>query len=275
MSVMRAFCQSPVRLLAALFCLLATSVMAQPGPGGGPRFEPDPRVEARTYTFEPTGEELPYWVFVSSQADTSQPTPLVVMLHGLGVPGGFMMQNKVIELAEAAGYIVVAPQGYNTGGWYGSPVIRMGGPNAAGNANDNLAEYSEADVMNVIAMVRKEFNIDDERMFLAGHSMGGAGTLFLGQKYADMWAAIVAIAPASMMMQPDIMDSAGDALPIMIIHAASDELITLENSLKWKNHLEASGADFQYVEMAGETHGSVIFNAMATTYGFFASKTRD
>src|SRR5690606_28400625 len=115
MSVMRAFCQSPVRLLAALFCLLATSVMAQPGPGGGPRFEPDPRVEARTYTFEATGEELPYWVFVSSQADTSQPTPLVVMLHGLGVPGGFMMQNKVIELAEAAGYIVVAPQGYNTG----------------------------------------------------------------------------------------------------------------------------------------------------------------
>ena len=41
-----------------------------------------------------------------------------------------------------------------------------------------------------IAIVRKEFNIDDKRMYIMGHSMGGAGALFLGSKYANMFAAV-------------------------------------------------------------------------------------
>ena len=76
------------------------------------------------------------------------------------------------------------------------------------------------------------------------------------------------------MLQPEIMDTAGDALPIMYIHAGEDELIPLENSLRWKNYLESSGSDFHYVEMAGEGHGSVIFNAMPLVYGFFDSAVR-
>ena len=52
----------------------------------------------------------------------------------------------------------------------------------------NLAELSEKDVMNVLAIVRKEFNVDDKRTYLMGHSMGGAGALFLGPKYVDQWA---------------------------------------------------------------------------------------
>jgi len=31
--------------------------------------------------------------------------------------------------------------------------------------------------MNVIAMVRKEFNVDDARTYIMGHSMGGAGAI--------------------------------------------------------------------------------------------------
>src|SRR4029078_13575046 len=64
----------------------------------------------------------------------------------------------------------------------------------------NLAELSEKDVMNVLAMMRKEVNVDDSRTYLIGHSMGGAGTYFLGSKYAKEWAAIAPIAPASFLM---------------------------------------------------------------------------
>ena len=59
-----------------------------------------------------------------------------------------------------------------------------------------LAVLSEKDVMNVIAMIRDVYTVDPERSYLMGHSMGGAGTLFLGQKYAGDWAAVAAIAPA-------------------------------------------------------------------------------
>lgn len=40
-----------------------------------------------------------------------------------------------------------------------------------------------------MTMIRDEFTIDDDRTYLMGHSMGGAGALFLGQRYADEWAA--------------------------------------------------------------------------------------
>ena len=44
--------------------------------------------------------------------------------------------------------------------------------------------------MNVLDLVRKEYTIDPNRIYLMGHSMGGFGTWWLGQKYAGTWAAI-------------------------------------------------------------------------------------
>jgi predicted peptidase len=56
-----------------------------------------------------------------------------------------------------------------------------------------LTELSEKDVMTVSAMMRKEFNIDDARIYLMGHSMGGAGALFWGSKYTPNWAVMHAV----------------------------------------------------------------------------------
>ena len=61
---------------------------------------------------------------------------------------------------------------------------------AAGNDPPNLRELSEKDVLNILAMARTEFRVDERRSYLMGHSMGGAGSLYLGSKYASNWAAI-------------------------------------------------------------------------------------
>ena len=53
-----------------------------------------------------------------------------------------------------------------------------------------VAELSEKDAMNVLEMMRKEFNVDDRRIYLMGHSLGGGGSLHMGEKYADKWAAV-------------------------------------------------------------------------------------
>ena len=55
---------------------------------------------------------------------------------------------------------------------------------------------SEKDVMNVLEMIKKEFNVDENRTYLMGHSMGGGGTWHLGIKHAEEWAALAPIAPA-------------------------------------------------------------------------------
>jgi len=185
-----------------------------PGPqaprGGGIRGRVDPRVQQRTYLFKDTNEELPYALFVSSKVSKNKKNPLIVALHGLGGDQNTMVREsfRAVELAEDGGYILVAPMGYNSGGWYGIPVGAPRGnrgpgdgtnpaatpprgngagrgfnPTAGGTAVKDPAkvrELSEKDVMNVLDMIRKEFNVDERRTYLMGHSMGGAGTLYLG-----------------------------------------------------------------------------------------------
>src|SRR5579862_7026552 len=176
---------------AALAALLTLSVpntgLAQPpagAPAAGPNRAPDPRVQQRKYHFADTNEDLPYALFVSSKVSKDKKNPLIVALHGLGGDQNSLMRGNAVDLAEAGGYILVGPMGYNPRGWYGTPAgtPRAGARKAApkGNpdaANDppNLRELSEKDVMNVLDVIRKEFNVDDRRTYLMGHSMGGAG----------------------------------------------------------------------------------------------------
>src|SRR6185295_8489973 len=180
---------------------------------------------------------------------------------------------KAVDLAEEGGYILVAPMGYNSGGWYGIPA---GAPRGAGGANGAAApqrgaanganaagapgrgapagggrggataggtaitdaakvrEASEKDVMNVIEMIRKEFNVDERRMYLMGHSMGGAGTIYLGSKYPKLWAAIAAEAPAAMGMNNDrtrILQSIKDAgVPLFVVQGDADEAVPIANT---------------------------------------------
>ena len=156
-------------------------------PKGGATKAPDPRVQQRTYHFTDTNEELPYALFVSSKVSKNKKNPLIVALHGVYGDGNALLRGSALDLAEEGGYILVGPMGYNPQGWFGSPVIVMnGGPGKGGPPPTpeppNLAELSEKDVMNVLAIMRKEFSIDDKRTYLMGHSMGGAGALFLAAR---------------------------------------------------------------------------------------------
>jgi poly(3-hydroxybutyrate) depolymerase len=254
------------------------------GKGGG--FTQDPRVQTRMYHFEDTNQDLPYSLYVSTKVKKNKKAPLVVTLHGLGATQTIMMTKAAVDLAEEGGYILVAPLGYNTGGWYGSPVINLGGrgrgkgKGAAPSAPApppppaNLAELSEKDVMNVIGMVRKEFNVDDKRIYLMGHSMGGAGTLFLGSKYASMWAAIGAEAPADFMMnnnRQEILQKMKDAnLPVMIVQGDMDEAVPVTNTRMWVDTMKEMKLDYEYVEQPGISHGPVIQSGLKPIYEFFA-----
>ena len=148
-------------------------------------------------------------------------------LHGVFGDGNFLLRGNALDLAEDGGYTLVGPMGYNPLGWYGSPVIVMnGGPGkgkgpGAGKGGPpptpeppNLAELSEKDVMNVLAIVRKEFTIDDKRTYLMGHSMGGAGALSLGEVRRPVGG--VASAPAAFLIQPESLAPIKDKMPLLL-----------------------------------------------------------
>ena len=48
--------------------------------------------------------------------------------------------------------------------------------------------------MQVLQRVRQQYKIDESRIYLMGHSMGGIGTWKIAPKYPDIWAAIAPIA---------------------------------------------------------------------------------
>src|SRR5678809_1070390 len=209
MNLQNATLASTTLALVLSYALLQTQAgLAQApatgAPKGGPAKGPDPRVQQRKYHFADTNDELPYALFVSSKVTKNTKAPLIVALHGVFGDGNSLLRGSALDLAEEGGYILVGPMGYNPQGWYGSPVIVMNGgpgkgkgPGAAKGGPPptpeppNLAELSEKDVMNVLAIIRKEFTVDDKRTYLMGHSMGGAGALFLGAKYADQWGCLL------------------------------------------------------------------------------------
>ena len=263
--------------------------------GKGKGFAQDPRAQTRTYHFEDTNEDLPYSLYVSSKVKKNQKAPLVVTLHGLGAPQTIMMGKTAVDLAEEAGYILVAPMGYNTGGWYGSPVGTgpgrgkgKGAPAAAtaptaaakgrfggfggGNQPANLRELSEKDTMNVISMVRKEFKVDDKRIYIMGHSMGGAGALYLGSKYPNMFAAVAAEAPAAFWQtRKETLQPMKDAkVPVMIVHGDIDEVVPVTNSQAWVDAMKELKMKYEFIEQPGITHGPVIESGLKPIYEFFA-----
>jgi predicted peptidase len=274
-----------VTALARLFVVLAlgvSSVAAQqpqppatatpaPGRGRGP-IPNDPRVQQRTYSFAETNESLPYAVYVSSKVRRDQKAPLIVALHGLGGTPNSLLRGNALDLAEQGGYILVGPMGYNPGGWYGSPVIegrRGGGPPQPAN----LAELSERDVLNVLDLVRREFNVDENRTYLMGHSMGGAGTFHLAVKHPGNWAAIAAIAPAAFRLQPSSL-AAIPRTPIIVVHGDADTVVPVSVSRTWVEFMKQHQMTHTYLEIAGGDHGNVITTGMPDIFKFFAEHPR-
>jgi predicted peptidase len=274
----------------------------QQGRGGG-RGAVDSRVQQRTYTFAETNERMPYALFVSSKVTRDKKNPLIVSLHGLGGDQNTMVRESLrsVELAEQGGYILVAPMGYNSGGWYGIPpgAPRAGGPNAAaapqrgrgagggrgvtagGTAITDAAkvrEASEKDVLTVLDMVRKEFNVDERRVYLMGHSMGGAGTYYLGSKHASVWAALAPIAPAAMGMTNDrvkVLQAIKDAgIPMLVSMGDADEAVPVANVRTWVDTMKELQMNYEYKEHPGVTHGPIMAASMADIYAFFAKHSK-
>jgi predicted peptidase len=262
--------------------------------------------------FAETNQEIPYSLFVSSKVKKNKKAPLVVTLHGIGGTHLTMMRPVAIDLAEAGGYILLAPMGYNPRGWYGAPPPqRRGGapppppvdsargaasdgptagavtappqgrrgaipPGVLSDPNDppNLRELSEKETIEVVDLIRKEFKVDDDRTYLMGHSMGGAGTLYLGIKYPQRWAAIAALAPAAFAVDREGLSKI-PKMPIMLVHGDMDTVVPVTVGRAWADAMKSIPLkDYTYIEVPGGDHGTVIGSHQAELFAFFARHSR-
>jgi predicted peptidase len=203
-------------------------------------------------------------VYVPSTYNAGKAYPLVVLLHGLGgTEDSFFdgYDKKVPPLAEQHGVIVAAPLGYRVNGQYGGTIQRF-----TDAARKLTAELSEKDVMNVLGIVRKDFNVDENRIYLMGHSMGGAGTVHIATKNPDLFAALGPIAPA-LVGKPRLEKIKG--VPIILIQGDKDTAVKVENIRPWADEMKKLKMTYEYVEVAGGNHGSVVGEKMADIFEFF------
>lgn len=161
---------SPIVLAAAIF-LAVTSIIAVN------RVIGENKIAMKTLSFG--GETRSYWIFVPSGYNGSEPVPLVVMLHGAGGTGEEAdVMTGWSTIAESEGFIAVFPDGdvWNVYDW-----------NGAGRDDVGF-------LLAVIDKIEEDYNIDADRVYMTGHSMGAAMTITFALQHADI---LAAIAPAS------------------------------------------------------------------------------
>ncbi|MBX7210843.1 MAG: hypothetical protein K1X78_21230 [Verrucomicrobiaceae bacterium] len=123
----------------------------------------------------------------------SEPSPLIFGFHG----HGGNMNNSARQYhfhtlwPEA---IVIYPQGLNTPGRLTDPEGKKPGwQSGPGDQGDRDLKFFDA----MLAALRKEFKVDDRRVYSSGHSNGGGFTYLLWAARADQFTAFAPSAAAA------------------------------------------------------------------------------
>lgn len=227
--------------LFALTLLAASDVSSQ-------KLSPGPQV--LTFFSDADDTEQPYGLYLPENYDPQKKYPLVIMLHGAGSNHRLALR-RVFGKSNANGetdveasryfpewqdvdYIVASPYARGTAGYQGIP---------------------EKDVYDVLADVKKRFNIDEDRTYLTGLSMGGGGTLWLGMTRPDIWAAIAPVCPAPPQGTDELIGNALN-LPAYFFHGDKDEAVPVSVSREWVRRLKEQGSHVEYSEYPGVSHNS-------------------
>ena len=159
------------------------------------------------------GRLVPYRIFIPSNYDKAKKYPLAVLLHGAGADeNSFAVgyQKVFLKLAEQRGYILAAVNGRGFVSGYAK------------------ANGGEQDVLDVTALMQKNYSIDPLRVYLGGHSMGGGGTWTVGLAYRDRYAALAPMAGTGISGNLEAALSApGRRVPVFISCGGKDALDTI------------------------------------------------
>ena len=260
-----------IHLLTAIVAgVLSAAAPGAQAPAGAPAAPPAPQPnpaapmyqqkgeQYRIYNFPGTGESIPYRLFVPLTWTPERKLPMLVTLRaGNTVDGPYRAGNDLVKQATQRGYIVVTPMGYRplSQPYYGS-AYRIARPNAAAPAagwTPQENERAEQDVLYVIDLVTKEYNVDTGRIYLHGQNPSGSGALHLAAKYPDRFAAlVVSSAPIEFAEYP--FDRLKGKMALMVIHGDQDTTNPIDASQKMADAAKAAGVETVYATVPGGTH---------------------
>jgi predicted peptidase len=233
----------------------------------------------RDYLFAPTGERMPYRIYVPSRWSEGTALPILLFLHGAGADENTyldMAGQLLVQLAEKHGYIVVSPLGFRPLGAYGNPLrlpAVFGESEAAAQQRAAVTPerrrelaLSELDVITVLEIVTEEYSADRSRTFLAGHSMGSGGAWHLAARYPERWRAVAPMSGPFVDEETYPFERIRD-LPLFVSEGAG-AAPSLAGSRALAAFLRAGDFDVEYLEVDGD-HGSMVPMVWPAMFEYF------
>ena len=117
----------------------------------------------------------------------------------------------------------------------------------------------------MLAQAKKLYNVDPNRIYLMGHSMGAIGTWKLAAKYPDIWAAL---GPFSGQGDPSTVERMR-SIPEFVVHGDADPTVNVAGSRTMVAAMKPLDVDVTYIEVPGGNHGNVVEPNFAGMFQFF------
>lgn len=179
-----------------------------------------------------------FWLYTpdNSIAEETEPKPVIIFLHGASLCGNNLDKVRrygtidAIDKGRKLDAYVIAPQ--NPG-----------------------ESWNPQKVMNVLDYVSDEHNIDYDRVYVAGMSLGGFGTIDLAATYPDRIAAAMAICGGGTVADLSPLTE----VPLWIVHGTADRAVSIKQSdkvVKQIKDADAGAPRLAYDRVEGWTHGT-------------------
>ncbi len=198
------------------------------------------------------------WIFPFveySGGDNGEKRPLIIQLHGAGERGSGKEDLGIVETYSFAeilkgiepDLVVVMPQCPEDTFW----AARV----------ESIIRFAE--------QIITEYNIDEDRVYLTGLSMGGYGTWFTAMARPDMFAAIAPMCGGGMAWNADVLK-----MPIWAFHGAEDIIVSPYQTDEMVSKLQKLGADVTYTRLSSVGHNVYEFINKAELLNWLLEKKR-
>jgi polyhydroxybutyrate depolymerase len=172
-------------------------------------------------SFVSSGEKREYLVYVPRSYDRSNPTPLVISMHGAGLWGAAQKEtSQWNDMADRQGFIVVYPSGVGVEG------VRIWRAEPGSGLMKDVRFISE-----LIDTLKASYNIDSTRIYANGLSNGGGMSFVLSCTMSDRIAAVGMVGAAQTLPWKWCTDNR--PVPMITFHGTADRHVPYNGGSSW------------------------------------------
>ena len=210
--------------------------------------------------------------YLPKDYDKSKKWPLVVYLHGYNqqnpeIYNWWSADKRHDAISDRYNMIYIEPHG---------------------RGNTQYLGIGDRDVMKCIEMAKEKFNVDEDRIYLMGSSMGGFGTWNVATRHPELFAAIapiyggedyhVTISEENLKKMSDweifLNDKSSSTaqleslnnMPILVSHGDNDQAVNVNLSRYLVRMLQRWNYDVKYIEMPGMGHNELGLTDQTMTW---------